>query len=337
MQGPWWRKAKQSWYVWHDGRQVSLKVRDQKDRKAARQAWHSLLAETGQRRREKQSAATVGKVIAAFLDDVADRVTPNTTRNYRHFLGRFSKAHGKVRVEELAPTEVEKFARQQPGWSDTSKGYFLGVLVSALRWALRAKLIRANPLVGLVKPPKASRGGWAVLSADERELLLAGSPPAFRLFLTVLFATGARPGEVAALSAENVDLEAGLARLDHHKTAHKVGKARTIFFPPAIVELLKRQRELYPTGPLLRNSVGRPWVCKAWVRAMGLVRKRVGLPRVVCYAGRHSFATDALSEGVNPAQVAELLGHKGLGSLKHYTHLEAKQATLRAALDRVRQ
>jgi integrase len=311
-------------------------VRDRKDRKAARAAWHRLKAETGQQRREKPSEATVGRVIAAFLDDVADRVTPNTTRNYRHFLGRFAKVHGKAKVEELSPTEVEKFARQQQGWSDTSQGYFLGALVTAYRWSVRAKLIRANPLVGLVKPPKASRGAWAVLSPEEREKLLAGSPPAFRLFLTVLFSSGARPGEVAAITAENFDAEAGLARLDQHKTAHK-GLSRTIFFPEAIVELLKRQRELYPTGPLLRNSLGRPWVCKAWVRAMGLVRKRVGLPRVVCYAGRHSFATDALAQGVNPAQVAELLGHKGLGSLRHYSHLETKQATLRAALDRVRQ
>jgi integrase len=335
QQGPWWRKAKRGWYVWHDGRQRSLGVRDRKDRKAAYQAWHELLAETG-KRKERRGEATVGRVISEFLDDVADRVTEKTRRNYAHFLGCFAKVRGSVRAEELAPTEAERFARVQASWSDTSKAYFLGVLVSAFRWALRAQLIRANPLAGVVKPPKASRGAWAVLSPEDREKLLAGASPAFRMFLAVVFGTGARPGEAAALTAENFDPEAGLARLKEHKRAYK-GQARTIFLPPGIVELLKRQRELYTSGPLLRNRAGRPWNCKAWVRAMELLRERVGLPRAITYSGRHSFATDALSEGVNPAQVAELLGHKGLGSLRCYTHLETKQAALRAALDRVRQ
>jgi integrase len=334
-EGPWWRESKRCWYVWISGHQRSLGVRDKKDRKAARQAWHRLLAEAGERR-GKQSEATVARVISAFLDDVEGRVTEKTRWNYSYFLGAFAKVRGSVKAEELAPTEAERFARQQPSWSDTTKGFFLGALVTAYGWSVRARIIRANPLLGLVKPPKASRGAWAVLSAEEREKLLAEASPAFRMFLAVVFATGARPGEAAALTAENFDADAGLAKLERHKMAYK-GQARTIYIPPTISELLKRQRELYPSGPLLRNRAGRPWNGKAWVRAMGLLRARVGLPRCIAYSGRHTFATDALSEGVNPAQVAELLGHSGLGSLKHYSHLETKQATLQAALDRVRQ
>ena len=55
------------------------------------------------------------------------------------------------------------------------------------------------------------------------------------------------------------------------------------------------------------------------------------------YGYRHSFATDALANGVPDAHVAELLGHSGTAMLhKHYAHLGAKARVLREALEVVR-
>jgi integrase len=52
---------------------------------------------------------------------------------------------------------------------------------------------------------------------------------------------------------------------------------------------------------------------------------------------RHTFATDALANGVPDAQVAALLGHSGTAMLhKHYAHLGARAKALRDALDKVR-
>jgi site-specific recombinase XerD len=52
---------------------------------------------------------------------------------------------------------------------------------------------------------------------------------------------------------------------------------------------------------------------------------------------RHSFATDALANGVPDAQVAELLGHSETAMLhEHYSHLTARARALRSALGRVR-
>jgi integrase len=39
---------------------------------------------------------------------------------------------------------------------------------------------------------------------------------------------------------------------------------------------------------------------------------------------RHSFATEALGRGMNPVQLAQLLGHSGLRMIEHvYAHLNA--------------
>src|SRR5262249_41639483 len=115
------------------------------------------------------------------------------------------------------------------------------------------------------------------------------------------------------------------------------GKSRVLYLPPEAVALLREQRERYPHGTLLRNRCGKPWTGWAIVKAMQATRERAGLPGKVAYGLRHSFATDALANGVPDAQVAELLGHSGTAMLhRHYAHLTAKARVLRDALDRVR-
>jgi integrase len=210
------------------------------------------------------------------------------------------------------------------------------VLAGALQWAERARLIDRTPLLGLRRQPKASRGLDALVTPEEQARLLHAATPQSRLVLEALWGTGARPGEVAAFTAENFDAGAGLVRLREHKTAHK-GQARVIYLPPEVVALLGRQREHYPTGPLLRNRSGWPWKGDTIVKAMQATRTRAGLVGKVAYGYRHSYATDALADGVPDAQVAELLGHSGTAMLhRHYAHLTARAKALGDAPERVR-
>jgi integrase len=193
-----------------------------------------------------------------------------------------------------------------------------------------------NPLLGVCKPPKVSRGMEALLSREEYARILDAATPPFRIFLRVLYASGARPGEVAAITAENLDADAGLVRLADHKTAYK-GFRRVIYLTPEAVALLLSERERCRSGPLLRNNRGEAWTENAIGIAMRRTRARAGIPHAIAYGLRHSFATDALANGVPDAQVAELLGHSGTAMLhKHYAHLGAKAKALRDALSRVR-
>jgi hypothetical protein len=68
---------------------------------------------------------------------------------------------------------------------------------------------------------------------------------------------GARPGEVARITADNFDAEAACVRLKEHKTAHK-GKSRTIYLCYEAVALLLEQRAMYSTSFLFRNRFGFP-------------------------------------------------------------------------------
>jgi len=305
-------------------------------------AWHRLMAgmpeptpEPKVEVRAEPEAVNVADVLRAFLADCEGRVKPNTVRVYRRFLVPFLVKNGTVKADALTPVFCEAQARRTE-WSADTRNAFLGTLQTAFRWAVKARMIPQTPLTGMSRPPKVSRGAEALLTPEEYALLVKHASPQFALFLRVLYLTGCRPGEAAAITADNFDEANGMVRLAEHKTAHK-GKSRTIFLCPEAVALLREQKERYPHGALLRNRIGTPWNGPATVKAMFDVRKRAGLPGKICYGLRHTFATDALAKGVPDAQVAALLGHSGTAMLhRHYSHLTARSQALREALGRVR-
>jgi integrase len=349
---PWFRASKGTWYVTVDGKKVSLGVKGEDNEKAAIKAWHRLMAglpveaepEPPQEPMPEAKAEpvvkaegepTVAEIVKAFLADAEGRVKTKTLAWYRDFLEPFSVKHGRLKADALTPVLAEGYARK-PEWSDSTRHDFLGTLAGAFKWAVRARLIQRSPVDGLRRPVKASRGAEALISPEEHARLCQGASPQFRLFLQVLYAVGCRPGEAAAITADNFDAEAGVVCLKAHKTAHK-GKSRTLYLTPDVVALLVKQQEQSPTGPLLRNRNGKPWTEWAIVKAMKYAREKAGISHAIAYGLRHSFATDALEKGVPDAQVAELLGHSGTAMLhKHYAHLSARQQALKDALSKVR-
>jgi integrase len=333
---PWFRKSANAWYTTlADGKKVSLGVQGKANEKEATKAWHRLMADGKAVKSLPDAIVSVHAVLDAFLDDCIGRTKAHTIRVYRYLLKAFCKEHGKAKANTLTTTLCENFARKQ-GWAETSQNAFLGALATAFHWAVKAKLLAANPIVGLKRPPKRSRGADTVLTLDEHERLLEHATPCFRPFLVVLHATGGRPGEVASITAENFDEANALVVLSEHKNAHK-GKSRVLYLTPAIVTLLAKQRMKFPEGVLLRNNYGKRWTGNALVKAMIATRRRAGIDHAICYGERHSFATDALVNGVPDAHVAELLGHAGTAMLhKHYAHLGARAKVLKDALGKVR-
>jgi|GEM_PF-4968390 len=62
----------------------------------------------------------------------------------------------------------------------------------------------------------------------------------FRDFLTAMYKTECRPGEVAAVTAKDVDLTLGVWTLEKHKTAGKTGEPRIVYLTDQAVEMQVR-------------------------------------------------------------------------------------------------
>ena len=161
-----------------------------------------------------------------------------------------------------------------------------------------------------MKKPKASTEVVRWLSDDERTALLAAckaseSPD---LYPFVLFAltTGARKGEIGALEWAQVDLKRRWATFPTTKN----GDARGVPLTPAVAALLAaRQRtdaRVFPVD-----------ITKAWHTAID----RAGIENFRFHDLRHSCASALVQNGANLAEVATLLGHRGLAMTLRYSHV----------------
>lgn len=345
--GPWFRASKNAWYVWHDGRQTSLKVKGKASEAEAVKAWHRLMAGLPAEADPKPAtvkpkpstvkpkpAETIPSLVKAFLADAEGRVKPASLRNYRIFLEGFSSAFMALDPDVLTVAQVERFYRR-PEWSQSYRSGFVGTVNSMFKWAVQTGRMERSPVGGLKKPAKQSRGRKAIISADDHAKLVKHASPDFASFLQLLWLTGCRPGEVAGLTAQDVDMANKCIVLSQHKTAEQTGRDRIIVLPDEAVAILASLIARRPDGLLLRGQNGR-LTAQAIGRKMSRLCIKAGV-KAMAYGYRHSYATDALANGVPDATVAALLGHSGTAMLhKHYSHLTSRTAALREASAKIR-
>jgi len=325
----WYRKSRMQFFGTVGGKQVPLGVTNPNDLDAAIAALQRLR----QQHAPPPTASppvpvlTLGAAIASFMERTERRVKPHTLLGYRQFLDRLVESVPKdTPVHSLTADQVERVC-DRPTWSSSTRHDAIGVYGVLLRDA-------GHPLK-LRRPPKESRGADAIWTEQEYWQVYGAALGDFKPLLTVLKDTGCRPGEAAALTVENVDWSHACCRLKQHKNAGK-GKARVIHFTASVLAVLQVQREKRVTGALFRQDDGRPFrgqtICYRVIHA----RERAGVTRAVtAYGLRHWYATRALEGGASNEQVAALIGNSAAMIAKHYGHLDANAAAMKALANRI--
>ena len=341
-EGVWYRASKDGWFITVEGKAVSLKVKGEKNKAEAIQAWHRLMSQEAPPKPveappKAKAGATLKELVEAFLSDAKARVKANTYATYQGCLNPFAEAHGKAKAESITPAKALAYVNRDD-WGQAHRRTILGAMKTAFKWAESEEvgLTTHNPLKAMQRPSMPSRGSKASVSLDTHERLLEASTPSFRLFLTILHETGCRPSEVSRLTAQYVDFPSGVVVLTEHKTSHATGKPRLIVLSPKALDILTAQAIAHPEGVLLRTPHGKEWVKNSSNYSMRKACKKAGV-KAILYGYRHGYATDALSKGVPDATVASLLGHSGTTTLhRHYSHLTSRIAVLRDAVGIIR-
>lgn len=346
---PWFRKATNSWYVEIAGRQQPLgKHPDgcQPPRKGKNgwnappeimTAFHRLMA-ADPVTLPKSQEIQVAQVCDLFLCYSNKHHKPETYNWYRYFLQTFCEQFGTLLVADLKPLHASRWLDSHETWKGGQRNAVIA-LKRAFNWAEAEGVIAVNPIKNVKKPLQRHRD--RILTPEERIAIQeAIRDEPFRQFVFAMQETGARPGEVRRVTADNVNLELGIWFFTDHKTAHKTGKPRIVYLTPAMVELSRQLMEKYPQGPLFRGPLSKQGFTSNGVRCrFRSLRKRLPhLKGVIAYAYRHSFATTALANGVGIAQVAELLGHVDTKMVSaHYSHLAGLVDHMKDAVRKARE
>ncbi|MDK2855144.1 MAG: integrase/recombinase XerC [Bacillota bacterium] len=187
-----------------------------------------------------------------------------------------------------------------------------------------------------IRSPKLGRTLPIFLSEDQVEALLQApdtrTPLGLRdaALLEVLYATGARVGELVALNLEDVNLAVGCARV-----LGKGRRERIVLLGGRAVDLLKRylsagRPELAKNGApepaLFLSRLGRRLTVRQVRRLVAKYSEAAALNlHVSPHTLRHTFATHLLEHGADLRSVQELLGHASLSTTQIYTHVTRRR------------
>jgi integrase len=128
----------------------------------------------------------------------------------------FIEDFGRANAAEFSPLAFTKWLDSHPGWKDSRRNAIIAVK-RMFNWCVEQKLLADNPLEGVKKPRKNRRTRF--LSAAEKMLLLEViKGPYFSDYCFALLETGARPMEVARVTANDVSCDCTRWTLDEHKT-----------------------------------------------------------------------------------------------------------------------
>jgi integrase len=284
--------------------------------KLAAELW---AARTEAARRGRTLASARGTTLAQLLDDALPRLTSPTAAVFAYWREQL----GDVRLDRITPEMIalhrdrllgadchgHNHKTAKPRSPATVRNYLIELSRLFTLAVKELRVMDANPCAS-VKKPKASNEVVRWLSDDERTALLpvckASDSPDLYTFVLFALTTGARKGEIAALEWAQVDLPRRWATFPRTKN----GDARGVPLTTAVCGLLAARER---TSPLVFPVD----ITKAWHTAVD----RAGLVNFRFHDLRHSCASALVQNGANLAEVATLLGHKGLQMTLRYSHV----------------
>lgn len=290
-------------------------------------------------------------MIKRFLDYIAieKRYSPRTVKEYGDDLRAWCAYLGWD-LEDFDPTQLD--ADDVKGWmmqmleegqSPRSVKRRLSAVKSLYRFLLGLGLVKVN-ITSMVIVPKADKPLPIFFRESEMEAFKEQNKvpdyeegmdkadwlAAMRDYLVVelLYQTGMRRAELAALEDKDVDVRGRQIRV--------FGKRRKERMVPMgeslgqlVEEYLRVKREILLDGDgfgifLVRKKRNGEWVALGAAGIYNIVRARMGdvstLKKHSPHVLRHTFATTMLNNGADVRTIQTLLGHSSLEATQVYTH-----------------
>ena len=158
------------------------------------------------------------------------------------------------------------------------------------------------------------------LSDAEARRLTNACPADFRALVTGALLSGCRYGELAAMTVDDFNPDAGTLRV----RASKSGKPRHVVLTDEGREFVTQHAAGKPgSARLFLRANGKPWSKSEQQRPLGAACARAKIDPPVNFHGlRHTYASRLAMRGVPLAVIAAQLGHADTRMVeKHYGHL----------------
>ena len=317
-----------------------------KTQKALLEKLHKSIDEYDGAELTEDSRMTLGEWLDIWLRECAEpSVRPSTYKGYRGYAERNIKPFlGSKQISKVTAADVQTLYRKLQREGSVDGGALSpatvrrihGVLHQALNAAVDRHLIVKNPTDDVTLPKKVT-AAKTILNDKQLERFMEAikADEHWHDFFYLEITTGLRRGELCGLMWTDFDMGKGtltVRRTLHNKEGggYYVGETKTgagrriIKLPPSTVQLLSERKRtsisqwifpnpIHPEDPIMPNS--------GYTRMKKLLAE-AGLPDMRFHDLRHTFATHALTSGVDAKTLSGILGHtKTSFTLDTYTHV----------------
>jgi integrase len=272
-----------------------------------------------------------------FLNQEGRKSTQEVTRT---LLKPAVAAFGHVRVRDLRPIMVtdwlasmaEAPRKDDPlrlrAWGTTTRSMARDALGGAFNWAVKQGLIGKNPIAGLARLERRTRGKEVVLPEQLQDLLVALANPETRKVLAFLRGTGSRPGEAIHADCKHFKPDLGAIVFPWNpppgewrwKAGKKTKRDRVIHLTPELKEMVEAELKARGgKGRIFQTRRRRPWTYRNLRCRLAKIVERpevvkwckgngADAGKVMLYGFRHSFATRMLLARCPVKLLADLMG-----------------------------
>jgi integrase/recombinase XerD len=264
-------------------------------------------------------------------------LSPNTLSAYRRDLSLFAGwlSEQGLSLNDTAENHLSSyFSARHASTRATTANRRLTVFKRYFRWALRERIVRADPTLKLQAAKQALRVPKTLTEAQVETLLAAPDVDTAlglreRTMLELMYASGLRVSELVMLKTFNVSMSEGVLRVLGKGSKERLvpfGEVARLwierYLTEARPELLagKQTEDLFVTnrGAKAGTSMTRVmfWmIVKKHARAAGITAP------LSPHTLRHAFATHLLNHGADLRAVQMLLGHVDISTTTIYTHV----------------
>lgn len=278
-----------------------------------------------------------------YLPWYKTQVKESTYKNRLNTIEKHFKFFYRKKVNEIEPIHVQTWQLKLA--KDYSPNYvriIQGMLSLAFDRAIILGLAKKNParMVGNIKSKKVKVDFWTLEEFQKViSLLYKGDYYEHYLFICfwLLFTTGLRIGEAAALQWEDIDFESGIISVTktlYYKSMNEYkfvdpktsASIRTVVIDEDTIRELKDwmevQKKVLKNCNFVLSYSGIPTSKHTLPRALEKLAGLAGVHRIKIHALRHSHVALLISMGVNPLIVKDRLGHEKIQTtLGTYGHL----------------
>lgn len=257
----WFRQDKNAYYLQIDRQRQKRLGKTKAEAEAAYRHW--LIEQGGDLPVDERKKLTVAELGQQFLDHTQAHTKSTSYEFYCYFVVPFVERFGSAPAADFSPRAFTRWLDDHKGWKGARRNSIVAVK-RLFNGAVENRLLGENPLKLVKRPPKKKRN--RVMDQAERDFLYqAIRDEQFREYGFALLETGARPMEVASVTAANVTRDGSKWVFDEHKTDH-TGEARIVSLTPPVQELTKKRAALSAEGPIFRSTRKFGGVRKPWTR-----------------------------------------------------------------------